>query len=137
MAKTVLGKLGEAPVVMLCGPIAHWWDENWETKEHWDYVAWRNFLSDELVKAGYLVYRPHEAFKGTWNNKMQGVNNYVLNLCDFILNLNPGVPSDGTDEELIECVRLDKIVIDAPPPAKYLWFNALYELLDQLSNASK
>lgn len=130
MAKTYLGKLGEAPVVMLCGPIAHWWNENWDTAEHWHYAAWRDAVNDALVDEGYLVYRPHEAFKGTWNNKMQGVNNYVLGLSDFIVNLNPGVPSEGTDEEMDECEVQSKVVVYAPPTENFE--AGIKELLDKL-----
>lgn len=140
MSKSYLGKLGEAPVVMLCGPIAYWWDtdtyQHWDLPEHKHYVKWRNRISDALVEAGYLVYRPHEAFKGTWNNRMQNLNNTVLELSDFIINMQPeGTWSDGTDEEMIECARLGKIVIYAPPPRVEDGFNIpLQNLLDELAS---
>lgn len=138
MSRSFLGKLGEAPVVMLCGPIAYWWDtdtyQHWNLPEHWHYVAWRDALNDALVEAGYLVYRPHEAFKGTWNNRMQGVNNIVLALSDFIINMQPdGTWSEGTDEEMREVARLGKKVFNAPPPAsKDEWPWAIKTLLEAL-----
>lgn len=138
MSKSYLGKLGEAPVVMLCGPIAYWWDtdtyRHWELPEHWEYVAWREALNDALVEAGYLVYRPHEAFKGTWNNRMQGLNNVVLSLADFIINMQPdGTWSEGTDEEMVECEKLGKKVFYAPPPAhRSEWPWAIKNLLEEL-----
>lgn len=142
MSKSYLGKLGEAPVVMLCGPIAYWWDtdtyQHWDLPEHWHYVAWREALNDALVEAGYLVYRPHEAFKGTWNNRMQEMNNIVLSLSDFIINMQPnGTWSAGTDEEMIEAKLLGKPVFKAPPPAdKKSWPWAIKLLLEQLQEAS-
>lgn len=121
MAETYLGKLGEAPVVILCGPIAHWWDDNWETPEHLHYNDWRDRVSARLVKEGYLVYHPHNAFKGAWNNRMQKINSQVIELSDVVINLNPGVPSDGTDEEMVQCSTINKPVIYAPPPSIEHW----------------
>lgn len=109
---------GHAKVVMLAGPIKHWWDDNWGTPAHLRYVAWREKLNDALVAAGYLVYRPHEAFKGAWNENAQVVNDAILRVADAVLNLSPeGVPSEGTDAELAMCAELGKVVVDAPPPA--------------------
>lgn len=136
--ETYLGKLGEAPVVMPIGPVAWWWDtdeyQHWETPEHWHYVAWRSHVNDVLVDTGYLVYRHWEAFKGTWNNKMQKYNNLILADSDYIVSLCPSdscgwwphlfdencaagcVPSEGSIEEIAECERLGKPVIHAQPP---------------------
>lgn len=121
MSKSYLGVLGEAPVVMPIGPVAYWWDtdtyQNWNTPEHWHYVAYREALNDALIEAGYLVYRHWEAFKGTWNNKMQDVNNIILARADHVINICPDYAwSEGTDEEMEECERLGRPVIFAPPP---------------------
>lgn len=137
MSKSYLGKLGEAPVVMLCGPIAYWWDtdtyQHWDLPEHWHYVAWREALNDALVDAGFLVYRPHEAFKGTWNDKMQGINNQVLELSDVIINMTPeDVWSNGTDEEMAECIRQAKQVYHLPPPEKSHFETVLRDFVDHL-----
>lgn len=139
MSKSYLGKLGKAPKVMIVGPVAYWWDtdeyQHWNLPEHGHYVAWRQRVNDALVEAGYLVYRHWEAFKGTWNDDMQDVNNYVLSKSDFVVNIKPDYAwSVGTDEEMIECARLSKPCIDAPPPsteAEFSW--AIKELLEKLA----
>jgi hypothetical protein len=138
MGKSYLGVLGEAPVVMVVGPVAYWWDtdeyKHWDLPEHWHYVKWRERLNDALVQAGYLVYRHWEAFKGTWNNKMQEVNNYVLERSDIIVNIKPDYAwSEGTDEEMHEAERLGKVVLYAPPPKteeEFSW--AIKELLEEM-----
>jgi hypothetical protein len=138
MAKTYLGKLGEAPVVMLIGPVAYWWDtddyKHWDLAEHWHYVAWRERLNDALIESGFLVYRHWEAFKGTWNNKMQEVNNYVLERSDFVVNMTPEYAwSEGVDEELDFADSKSMEVISAPPPRteeEFSW--AIKNLLEQL-----
>jgi len=108
--------------VMLCGPIEHWWNENWETPEHWRYVEWRDRVSAALVGAGHLVYRPHEAFKGEWDANdgdtfSQLVNDAALIASEVIFDLTPkGVPSEGTDAEIKLCQERGKAVLAAPPP---------------------
>lgn len=107
-------------IIMLAGPIKHWWDENWGTTEHRKYAEWRSEVSRVLVNAEHLVYRPHEAFKGPWNENAQAVNDMAIRIADVIVNLTPpGVPSVGTDQELIEAARYSRVVIDAPPPLNW------------------
>lgn len=138
MSKSYLGKLGEAPVVMILGPVAYWWDtdeyQHWDLPEHWHYVKWREHVNDALIEAGYLVYRHWEAFKGTWNDKMQEVNNFVLDRVDFIINIRPEYAwSVGTDEELERCAKTNREVLYTPPPKTQEEFSwAIKELLEQL-----
>src|SRR5437764_8472859 len=107
--------------VMLCGPIEHWWDDNWGTEAHNDYVDWRQQVSDALVAAGHLVYRPHEAFKGQWDDNdgdkfSQPVNDAALRGSHLVLFLTPDdVPSEGCDGELQLCVREEIHWLFAPP----------------------
>jgi hypothetical protein len=108
------------PIIMLAGPIKHWWNENWQTKDHLAYDDWRRRVNDALVARNYLVYRPHEAFKGAWDERAQSVNDMVLRSADVILNLTPpGVPSLGTDAEMLYASNFDSIIIDAPPTSDY------------------
>lgn len=103
--------------VMLAGPIKAWWDE-WESPQHKHYVAWRDALSQALVDAGHLVYRPHEAFKGQWHESAQAVNDVALRTSDVIANLTPeGVPSLGTDDEIDYARRYNRRVVATPPPS--------------------
>lgn len=87
-------------MIILAGAIKHWWDENWDTPEHWEYAEWRHEASAALVAAGYLVYRPHEAFKGTWSERAQQVNDAAIEAADLMLILSSeDTPSEGTDAE--------------------------------------
>lgn len=142
MSKSYLGVLGEAPVVMILGPVAYWWDtdtyKHWDLPEHWYYVKWRERVNDALIENGYLVYRHWEAFKGTWNNKMQEVNNFVLERVDFVINIKPDYAwSDGTDEEMEYCRVNNRKVIFAPPPKtedEFSWY--IKELLNTLQKGN-
>lgn len=125
---------------MLIGPVAYWWDtdeyKHWDLPEHWHYVAWRQRVNDALVESGYLVYRHWEAFKGTWNNRMQEVNNFVLDRSDFIVTLKPDYAwSEGHDEEVTRAAENGQEVISAPPPeteAEFSW--AIKNLLETLAS---
>lgn len=95
-------------IVALLGPIKHWWGENEKGKPNWgsaahnEYIRHRDDLSAALVKAGFLVYRPHEGFKGAWDERGQEVNDFAILTADvsLVLNVDDTVLSDGTDEEM-------------------------------------
>ena len=105
-------------MVILGGPIKHWWDENWDTPEHWHYDAWREALSGGFVQDGsFLVYRPHHAFKGTWTERAQAVNDAAIRSSDAFVDMTPaGVPSEGTDSEKLQASSNGAIIVPAPPP---------------------
>lgn len=140
MAKTYLGKLGVAPCVMPIGPVAYWWDtdeyKHWDLPEHWHYVEWRERLADALVEAGFLTYRHWSAFKGTWNNDFQDINNIVLSRAHFVIDMTPEFAwSEGRDEEMefLRQAGRDKEVIYAPPPARkeeFTW--RIKEIIEEL-----
>lgn len=107
-------------IIMEAGPIKHWWDANWDTPEHWAYDAWREAVSAGLVDASFLVYRPHHAFKGTWTERAQAVNDAALRVSDAVVNLTPdGVPSLGTDGEVLYAANFGGIIVPAPPVADH------------------
>ena len=107
----------QSKVVFLAGPIEWWWGERFDTPEARMYRAWRDSLSLGLVKAGYLVYRPWDAFKGNWNERMQGVNDFVLLKSDFVIDMTPRhVIALGTDHELDLALRNGIKTLYAPPP---------------------
>lgn len=90
--------------------------ELWGGPEHQDYVAWRDLVSIWLIEAGYLVYRPHEAFKGTWDPRAQMVNDAAIAASDLMLVLSPeGILTEGTDEEVVYAQRVNTGVLYAPP----------------------
>jgi hypothetical protein len=84
-------------------------------------------VSEALVDHGHLVYRPHEAFKGAWDEDVvlkdryrspQAVNDAAIRISDVVINLTPdwpGVVSQGTDDEMAYCRSIGKRVVWAPP----------------------
>lgn len=138
MSQSYLGKLGEAPVVMPIGPVAYWWDtdeyQHWDLPEHWHYVKWRERVNDALVEHGFLVYRHWEAYKGTWNNRMQKFNNMILDEADFIISIKPDYAwSEGHDEEVARCEERGKEILYFPPPGteeEFSW--VIKEMLETL-----
>ena len=91
----------DAKIIFLSGAVAYWWDENWDTPEHYEYMQWRDNVRTALIAGGYLTYAHYEAFKGTWNPRAQMINNYALRVCDLMLIMTAAaIPSPGTDEEM-------------------------------------
>ena len=114
----------ESKSVFLCGPIEYWWDTPEDPRRFNSYEAiryreHRDAVRDFLVARHFLVYSPHAAFKGDWNEKMQPVNDYVLGLCDIVVNLKPkhidGMVANGTDHEWELARKLGKVRIELPP----------------------
>lgn len=115
----------ESKSVYLAGPIEYWWDKFDEPRAIF-YRKHREAVKDFFVKRNYLCYSPWNAFKGDWNEKMQPVNDYVLGLCDIVVNLSPqGILGNGTKGELILAKELGKTIIELPPIepdySKWLW----------------
>src|SRR5690242_20069617 len=92
----------QSEIVTVIGPIEKWWDTEEEpykfnSNEARRYREWRKAVCEALARR-YLVYRPHEAFKGNWNEKAQKVNDAALEVSDFIVNLKEdGEEALGTD----------------------------------------
>jgi hypothetical protein len=107
--------------VILAGPIKYWWNENWDLPLHWHYDAWREAVNAGLVADGhYLVYRPHHAWKGSWTEEAQAVNDAALAICDVFIDMTPpGIPSEGTVSEGKQVSsRRGAFIVEAPPPEK-------------------
>jgi hypothetical protein len=69
-----------------------------------------------FVEAGFLVYKPHRAFSGRWNERFQGVNDHVLGLVDAVVYMTPdGIPALGTDHEVAYAKSLGKPIFHLPP----------------------
>lgn len=103
-------------IVILVGPIDFWWNENWLTPAHLEFKEWRDRVSREFVEAGHLVYRPHEAFKGAWDERAQHVNDAAIAMADIMVNLTPpGIPAYGTAAEVQTATDSGCPVLHAPP----------------------
>lgn len=102
----------------------------WDSPEHRQYVAWRSYVRTRLIKAGYLTYAPHEAFKGTWSDRAQAVNNAGIAAADVMLVLSPpNIATLGTDVEVEYARRVGTTIRHAPPGH----FEALDKLERELS----
>lgn len=133
---------GSKGLIFLAGAIKYWWlkkcerceavlpedakvcpfcnsssiYELWGSPEHTAYVEWRDRIRRVLIENGYLTYAPHEAFKGTWDDKAQAVNDAAIAASDAALVLSPpGIPTIGTDDEVIYAKRVGTIVLYLPP----------------------
>lgn len=90
----------ESKAVFLAGPIEYWWDteedpNRFNSPDAVEYRAHRERVRDWYVANHYLVYCPWTAFKGDWNEKMQPVNDFVLDKSDLVVNLTPGYLPEG------------------------------------------
>lgn len=140
MSRSYLGKLGIAPLAMPIGPVAYWWDtdtyKHWDLPEHWHYVAWREAVNNALIEHGMLVFRHWEAFKGTWNDEFQFINNEVLDRASVVINITPDYAwSEGVDREKARLKETDRmhILIEAKPPEtkeEFTW--AIKEMLEKV-----
>lgn len=108
-------------IVALVGPIEYWWNtpedpHRFDSEQAVAYRQWRLDLRDLLADAGYLVYSPHLAFFGPWDERAQKHNDWIVEICDVVVNMRPeGIPGKGTDHELILASVYNKPVIKAPP----------------------
>jgi len=90
----------QSKVVYLAGPIEYWWQEDrFYTPFAEAYRWWRDEVSKAFVEAGYLVYRPWEAFKGDWNERMQILNDVAVENSDVLINLTPIIMPTGLGTE--------------------------------------
>ncbi len=102
--------------IFLAGPVDYWWNENWESPQHIQYMKWRDYISKLMVEAGHLVYHPHRAWKGAWDESAQAVNDAALDVCDEFVYLTPlDVPAYGTMAEKIKFQSSGKPCHHAPP----------------------
>lgn len=108
-------------IVALVGPVEYWWNteddpHRFDSQQAVEYRAWRTILRDSLVAAGFLVYSPHDAFKGNWDERAQVHNDSIIRVVDVVVNMRPdGIPGAGTDHELDLANSLNKPIIEAPP----------------------
>ena len=112
----------------------------WDSPLHKEYVEHRNYIRRMLVQEGYLTYAPHEAFKGTWDERAQAVNDAGIAACDVMLVLSPsGIPTEGTDEEVAYAERVGTPVMYVPPGSDITMYG-VKELLTSIQgviNASR
>lgn len=112
-------------IAALIGPIEWWWDtpeepNRFSSERAVKYRAWRQHVNDTLVAAGWLVYRPHEGFKGAWDKRAQVFNDEMIKISDVVICLRPpGIPGNGTDRELTLAARLGKPVAHLPPGTRF------------------
>jgi len=112
-------------IAALIGPIEYWWDtpeepDRFNSPAAEEYRFWRQAVNDLLVADGWLVYRPHEGFKGAWDERAQVFNDEMIKICDVVICMRPpGIPGRGTDHELELAGRLGKPIIQLPPGTQF------------------
>lgn len=119
------------PVVTIVGPIKIWWTE-WDSERHKAYTEWRDAVRVALVKAGCAVYSPHRAIQGSWNEKLQLINDAAIKASDLIVVLTPpGVPADGTEGEMM-VAKDNGVLMHMCPPAGAEGIERLLEVIEKL-----
>lgn len=107
-----------------------WYSELWGCDFHKAYLKWRDDVRHALIDLGYLTYAPHEAFKGTWHEKAQAVNDAGIAMSDLMLVLSPpNIPTEGTDDEVLYAKRVDTPILYAEPS---MGIAALLRALDEM-----
>lgn len=115
----------QSKIVFLAGPIECWWDteeepNKFESLPARGYRMYRQIVEDTLKQRGYLVYKPHTAFTGDWNERAQAVNDMAIEIADVLINMTPpGVKALGTNHEVHHAETLGVRVIDGPPPVEF------------------
>jgi hypothetical protein len=109
-------------IIMGAGPIEYWWDtpedpDRFNSPEAIAYRAWREVVADYFkdFKKGTLLYKPWTAFGGQWDERAQPLNDAMVRIADVVINMNPGVPAEGTDHEIALAKSLGKPVFACPP----------------------
>jgi len=98
-ATEVPGTSHNSLMIFLAGPIRYWWTPGVrDTRICRLYLAKREEIFYALSE-DYLVYAPHRAIRGPWDKRAQIINDAAVYRCDAFVNLNAGVPMDGTKEE--------------------------------------
>lgn len=104
-------------MVMLAGPIKHWWSPGqWGTPEHERYVSWRDAVLALIIREGHLVYCAHTAWRGAWTETAQQVNDAAVMCSHVLVDLTPpGTPAEGTAAEVGLARTSNTQVIGCPP----------------------
>jgi len=118
--QVALPEPGKLPIkVVIGGPIKYWWslpDAEWGTGRHAEYLQWRDAVEAAFVQAGFLVYMPYKAWRGSWHEHAQQVNDAAIEIADIFVYLTPpGIPDEGTQEEVAYAQELAVPVFYLPP----------------------
>jgi hypothetical protein len=129
-------------LIVLAGAIKYWWlyrcpactalydhpdetcatphclgrpEQLWDSAEHHQYLDWRNQLRAALIERSALTYAPHEAFKGTWVENAQIINDAAIQAADLMVVMSPeGIPTEGTDAEVLVAAAAQTPVLRLP-----------------------
>src|SRR6478735_7953353 len=80
--------------VALIGPVEYWWDtpeepERFVSPRAQRYRQHREEVSDFFEVHDYLVYRHWTTFRGPWDPVMQGINDWAIKRCHFVVDMTP------------------------------------------------
>jgi hypothetical protein len=108
---------GRAGIAVIIGPISFWWRPGeWGTPAHKDYLEWRAAVCAALVKGGWLIYKPHAALQGPWDERAQAINDGAIRLADAVYDVTPPeIPINGTLKERDVARDAGRPLIACPP----------------------
>lgn len=102
-------------IITLVGPIKIWWSE-WDSDRHKKYTEWRDAVRVALVHAGCAVYSPHRAIQGSWNEKLQLINDAAIKASDLVIVLTPpNIEANGTTGEMQVAIDNNVELYHCPP----------------------
>ena len=124
----------DTKILFFAGAVAHWWFDNWDTPEHWEYMQWRRDAETACVAHGDLVYKHYDALKGPWVDRAQKINEFALSQSDALVILtDEKIPSEGTDDEIKFCEEHGIPYVRVPSS---LGVRQLILILEELFSAS-
>lgn len=113
-------------IVTIIGPIRIWWGE-WGSERHKEYSDWRDTIRLSLVQAGCAVYSPHRAIQGSWNIKLQEINDAAIRISDLVVVMTPpGVEANGTAGEMLVAEEAGIPTFLCPPKSDNLHTDLLH-----------
>lgn len=88
----------------------------WDSSMHREYLKFRNeFQAGLIATQRYATYAPHNAIKGRWSDKFQGINDAAIANSDLMVVMSPkNIPTEGTDAEVIFAADHDIPILYVP-----------------------
>ena len=141
-ATEIPGSSYDSPVVFLGSSIRHWWKKTedgktlHETPAFKAYSSFREYVRGVLAGNGFMVYSPHLALKGNWNEEAgTEINDFALSKSHaFVAIRITGVEQVGTDHEEFQAFELGLPTFTIKYPPRVC---DLSNVLDQMDKALK
>lgn len=131
-ATEIPGTSNDSLFVFLAGPIRHWWSLP-DVSGKDQYFNHRE-IAHQVLSEDFLVYSPHRAWRGPWNEVAQQVNDHALGLCHAFVYLHvPGIVASGTEAECALANELGIPVLKISTGAFWTSLNVTMNRLHQIN----